>query len=111
MRGTELEAEDIEDDREDPVEDDEPDDRRHYCRGRRQADRGRAATRLDPSQAAGERDNYTEHRALDDADQEVTHVYGGPGLLEVFCGTQTQHAETDDAAAQDTHTVSGAGAG
>src|SRR5262245_66026496 len=100
MRGTGLEAEDIEDDREDSVEDDEPDDRRHHRRGRRQTDGGRTAARLHPPQAAGERDDHAEHRALDDADQEVTHVYGGPSLLEVLSGTQPQHAETDDGAPQ-----------
>src|SRR5882724_8438764 len=101
MRGARLEAEDIEDDREDPIEDDEPDDRRHHRGGRRQADRGRAAARLHPAEAAGERHDHAEHRALGDADQEVTHVYGRASLLEILGVTQAQHAETDDGAAED----------
>src|SRR6266436_5966106 len=105
MREAWLEAEDIEDHREDPVEDDEPDDRRHDRGGGRKADRGSAAARLNPPQAARQRDDHAEYRALCDADQEVTHVYRRPSLLDVLGGTQAQHADADDRAAQDADQV------
>src|SRR3989454_6200371 len=105
MREAWLEAEDIEDYREDPVEDDEPDDRRHDRGGGRKTDRGSAAARLHPSQAARQRDDHAEHRALGDADQEVTHVYGRASLLEVLGVTQAQHADADDRAAQDSDQI------
>ena len=74
---------------------------RHDRGGGRLADRGGATARLASPQASGERDDHAEHRALGDADQEITHVYRRSSLLEYLSGTQAQHADADDCAAQD----------
>src|SRR5262245_39261213 len=101
MRGVALEAEGIEDDGEDPVQHDDAHDRRHHGRGRRETDRRGAPTRLHPAQTPGERDHDAEHRALRNADQEVTHVDRRPGLLEVLDGAEVQQADADHGASQD----------
>src|SRR5438309_9507312 len=105
MRGAWSEADDIEDHREHPVEDNEQDDRRHVRGSRGQADGGGAAPRLHPTQTAGERHHDAEHRALGDADQEVAHVHGVAGLLEVLDRPQTQLSFDDTATPENAHQV------
>src|SRR5262245_12113299 len=67
---------DIEDHRDDALGHDDEHDGRHHGRGGGQADRSRAASRLHPAQAPGERDQNAEDGALDDAEKEVGESEG-----------------------------------
>src|SRR5215831_14080220 len=96
-----LEVEDIQDHREDAVDDDDEHDGGDDSRCGREPDRGGAPPRLHAPEAADERDEDTEHHALADADEEVGQAHRAASLLEILGGTESQHAQSDDSATED----------
>src|SRR5262245_36962212 len=102
---TALEVEHIQDHGEDAVHDDDEDDRGDHGRRCCEAHGGGAPAGLHAPEAADERDQNTEHRALADADEEAGEAHGAAGLLEVLGGAETEHAQPDDRAAQDSEEV------
>ena len=96
-----LEVEDIQDHREDAVDDDDEHDGRDHGRRGGEAHGRRAPPRLHAPEAADEGNDHAEHRALADADEEARQAHGPAGLLEILGRAESQHAHADHGAAQD----------
>src|SRR5215471_6513958 len=96
-----LEMEDIQDHREDAVDDDDEHDGGHDSGRRREADGRSAAPRLHAPETTDQRDQDAEHHALADADEEVGQADGATSLLEILGGAESEHAQSDDRAAED----------
>src|SRR5262245_60625811 len=109
MRGTGdaagLEMEDIQDHREEAVDDNDEHDGGDDGRCCREPHGRRAPPRLHAPQTADERDQDAEHGALADAYEEVGEAHGAARLLVVLGGAETEHAEPYDRAAQDSEEV------
>src|SRR5580765_4004900 len=81
-----LEVKDIQDHREDAVDDDDEHDGRDHGRRGGEAHGRRAPPRLHAPEAADEGNDHAEHRALADADEEARQAHGPAGLLEILGG-------------------------
>src|SRR5882724_9323367 len=100
-----LEVEDIQDHREDAVDDDDEHDGGDYSRCGREPDRRGAPPRLHAPEAADERDENTEHHALADADEEVGQAHRAASLLEILGGAAPYFAYSDAGAPENSEQV------
>src|SRR5262249_55875885 len=100
-----LEVQDIEDHREDSVDDDDGHDRRDDGRRSRETHCRGAPTRLHAPKAADEGHDHAEHRALAEADEEARELHGHAGLLEILARPDSQHAPANHTAAHDSKEI------